>query len=251
MRKTTQKLLLLLYQPSEQAPFRLALTQLDWLLPKLSAAGRRSLIYLLVQKGLIESVTLDDAVWLSLTKQGRQLLEAKFRALNSFWHDWSGEWSQLLFLRPPKGDKQFRYLRGLALKSGALPLMRGVYLWPTGLSGELSQVCERFYHQAVLLVELNKVVIGDLRPIVIKYYSLTELYNAYSGISRQIDLLLNKVKLQNEWLMKEKTQFNLILEKIILVLTDDLGLTNFYFPEATRPIELIKQMQLIIKENRL
>jgi len=248
MKKTSQKLLLLLYNQDSQSPLRLAVTQVRWLLPELSLAGQRSLVYLLEKKGMIELNRLGETTWLNLTVQGKKALEAEFRALDSFWNNWTGEWTELVFLHSPKGDRQFRYLRQLALKAGALPLTRAVYLWPTGLTGRLLQVCQQLYSRSILSVELGAVAIGDLRPIIIKYYSLAERYTVYSSISRQINLLLNAISLKNELSIKEKTQFNLILEKIILVLADDLGLTSLYFPEVTRPIELIQQMQLIIKK---
>ena len=247
MKKTTQKILLLLYsQKKDQSP-RLRLNQLDWLLPDLTPAGVRSLVYLLKHDGLIEVDKLDGVDYLNLTYKGKEALEAHFKALRPFWDQWTGQWSEAVFLKPPAGDRQFRYLRQLLLTEGALPLSRGVYLWPTGFLVKLRATLERLYIDSILVVKLAEMDFGDISPIVKKYYLLNELYNNYSSISRELKQLLSEVKVKKGLMKKERQRFLNLLERIQFNLESDLGILSYYYPDVTRVNELVKQCQVIVK----
>ncbi len=247
MRKTTQRLLLMLYAEKERDLPRLRLDWLAWLLPELTLAGIRSLVYYLNSQGLIEVIELDGISWLSITQLGKKQLRVDFKALDPFWDMWEGEWEKVVFLASSKGDKQFRYLRNLLVTEGALPLSRGVYLWPKGLLAKVESTIISLYQHSVLVVDFKKTTVGDLRPIVNKYYELNSLYNQYSSISREMNSLLQQVEVKKSLIRKDREKFLNLIEKIRFNLELDLGLTKYYFPDLTRVEEIIKQLQLIVK----
>ncbi len=247
MRFTTQKLLLLLYNRDLHQSSRLKLTELEWLFPELSLDSRRSLVYLLVRRGWLSLFGGYSYGWLSLTRLGQQALEAKFPALSSFWDEWTGEWDQVVFLTPPASDKQFRYLRGLLLKQRAMPLTRGVYLWPSGFLSELPELFLKLYPRSVLVFNLNKVIEGDLKPIVFDYYRLEELFQHYSSISRDVDRLLSAVRPKKRLIVKERGRVLNLLEKTLFCLQFDLGLTRFYLSDLPSPEELVLKLQIAVE----
>ena len=246
MRQTTQRLLLLLYSQNLDRPFRLKLESLDFILPELTRAGRRSLVYLLKRQHLIEWIKLDGVDWLSITAKGQEMLIQVFPVLNPFWDRWQGEWSEIVFLQAPAGDKQFRYLRSVLMAERAMSLSRGVYLQPSGLSAKIESLLKQLYASSVLVTNFTKTEIGSLRPIVVEYYMLNELYNNYSGIGNQLTELLDGLETKKGLIEADTPQLLKLMEKIQFNLNSDLGLLQFYFPDATRADDLIKQLQFII-----
>ena len=248
MRTSTQKLLLLLYSQDLNRSPRLKLTELEWLLPEVGPAGRRSLVYLLVKRGWLSLFGGYSHGWLSLTRPGQQALEAQFPALNSFWGEWTGEWDQVVFLAPPASDKQFRYLRELLLKQRTLPVARGVYLWPSGFLPELPELFLKLYPRSVLVFNSIRVIVGDLKPIVFDYYRLEELFQHYSSISRSIDSLISTFKTKKRLITKERIRVLNLLEKILFCLQFDLGLAQFYLPDMPSPNRLVFKLQTLTKK---
>lgn len=245
MKKTSQRLLACMYSRNEPTP-SLNSKQLPLVLPDLSDSGRRSLIHWLEKSGLISSERLPFGRQLVITNLGRRSVEAIFPALLPKWDSWQGQWSLLLFLKPPVGDKGFRFLRTQVLLDNAFALSRGTYIKPGEFSSQFKALCERLYARSVMLMRVNEIEVGSIRPIAVKEYSLDELSILYSGLSKDIDALLSNVGEQKRLSTKQKQQIYHQIERFVTVLSEDPGITKYYFPESARPQTLLEKLQKLL-----
>lgn len=247
MQYNSQLINLLLYYPKNtQTLPRIPERVLSSLLPSLSNAGRRSLLFRLEKNGYLTREFAHGEKVIVGTDVSRRAVEQQFPVLISDSRSWNGEWSIVLFLQPPKHDKNFRYLRSNLLAHKALDLTRGVYGYPGQLPPSvLNDITER-YESAVHVVSVSEWLVGSIRPIVIKKYLLQSLLDIYSGISEDISLLLRKKDVEKRLKEKEIALFNNSLKRFYDVLGSDNGILSYYYPGSPDAKNILRDLQLIV-----
>jgi hypothetical protein len=246
MKKNTFKLLSLLQ--SETAGELLVSTKhLPWLWSDLTPAGQRSLLRHIKTKGLInlEPNQVGETA-LFISQLGQQYLSQRIPVFSRHTSPWGGEWVMLVFGQAPNGDAQFRYLRQLILNSGGIQVSRGSYLlaWPVidSLWWELQQR----YLSAVVVVKVEKWIIGEERALIVDGLGLTDLAAAYSGISNEISELLSKRYHFPSLNHSKKTALFSVFDRLITLIQKDQGLLQHYFPTVAAPQHLLREFRQLI-----
>lgn len=243
MKSTAQKLLLSLYTPTAE-PLWIGYDVVQFLLPEISSAGQRSLIAQLKQKSLI-SVERWERTQLRATQQGYQAITVQFPALSRF-QDWQGEWTAVMFLSAPSQDPNFRYLRSMLLQNQAVPITRGMYLYPGPLPAALLELCQDLYREQVAIVQWGKVIQGDLLSLIAPTYALSDIFQTYSGISTELNSLLRRKLPFLELNHSQKEAIYLVFDRFFTALLQDPGITQFYYPQSPRPLELLGGFQELL-----
>lgn len=246
MKETSLKVLLLLYPTTTYTP-TMRYTDLAWLLPEISPAGRRSLVAQLKTKKLLAIEKLGTRTSFRLTSYGQAAAEAAFPALLRLKGNWQGQWTVLVFRKAPSHDRQFRYLRSVLVEQTAQAISRGVYMYPGQLPQSLQELFFNLYQDSVLVLEAGQVVFGDLRSMIIDTYVLQDIAEAYSGISKELDSLLDPKNKVNTLDQQLKQPMFLVFERFFATLCKDSGLTSFYFPESPRVDSLLSRFQLAVR----
>lgn len=235
----------ILFSPDQNSVFRLPESCVPYLLPDLSPAGIRSILHRLEKSGSLTREHAFGSRVLVGSLQAREDVKAAFPVLNHEREQWNGSWSMLVFLKPPKGDKNFRYLRSLLIKERALDLTRGVYLYPGSFPTQVQYELRDKYKGSVHIVSVAEWLMGSERPIVVQKYSLQSLLDIYSGISEEISHLLIKKDTKKGLTKKEKKLFVSLLDRFIDALVSDIGILSYYFPGSPEARTLLKNLQLI------
>lgn len=242
-KQSTQKLLLLLFSQTTQTNVLLGYSSLADLLPDISEAGRRSLVAHLHRQGLIRKERVNGKTLLGSTQHGDRLITAQFPALSSQTHHWLGEWSLVTFLKPPKSDPQFRYLRSLLVNQNAVPLNRGVYLMPSfGVTPLISDL-EVSYRQSVMVTAIGEWQFGDERSFILENFALTDLHQLYSGVSSEIEGLLRSLRFDSHLSDQQKVHIFSVFHRLYSLIQKDNGLIVHYFPQSATAISLLSQFQ--------
>lgn len=245
MKLNTQKLLTWLYLPENEQRRLTTYEELELLLPEMTGGGRRSLVHYLTQKLLIRTERIGDQTRISLTPHGIDALIAQFPAFNETLQQWQGEWSVLIFRGGPKGDPHFRYLRQLLLDNHAFSLSRGVYLYPGEFPSQVINVCKEMYVGAVVIVSTHQWMFGDERRIIDQHYLLSDLSEVYSGISKEINQLLELKNNQKRLTKKARLQIYSVFSRLFNVLSTDPGFLHHYYPHVPTVLTLLKQLHSI------
>jgi DNA-binding transcriptional regulator PaaX len=242
MKTNTQKLLTWLYSSVADQPRTIGYQQLELILPDMTAGGRRSLVHYLTKKLLVRTERIGDQVYISLTPHGADALVAQFPVFNEAWQQWQGEWSVLIFRSGPKGDPHFRYLRQLLLDNHAFSLSRGVYLYPGDLPSQIINVCKDMYVGAVVVVTAQQWVFGDERNIINQQYLLLDLIEVYSGISKEINQLLELKNNKKRLTKKARLQVYSVFDRLFNVLSQDPGFLTYYYPQTSSALVMLSQL---------
>lgn len=246
MKQNTQKLLTWLYSPVEERSYAVDYRQLALILPDMTSGGRRSLVHYLTQKLLIRTERMSDKTLISLTPHGIDALVAQFPAFNEIHQQWQGQWSILIFRSGPKGDPHFRYLRQLLLDNHAFSLSRGVYLYPGELPEQVINVCKKMYVGAVVIVATHQWSFGDERRIINQHYLLSDLAEVYSGVSKEINQLLELKNNQKRLTKKSRLQIYSVFNRLFNILSQDPGFLHYYHPHVLTAPMLLKQLHSIM-----
>ena len=245
MKQNTQKLLTWLYTPPQARPFLATSGEIKFLLPAMTAGGRRSLIHYLTQKHWLRTERIQGQTYLSLTSHGRDALLAQFPALNPVWEEWNGVWSILIFMTAPSGDPHFRYLRQLLLDHHAFSFSRGAYLYPGFFPASVQAVCKQMYVGAVTIMNVKEWTFGDERSLVNAQYSLTDLAAVYSGISSEINRLLDIRNNQKGLTSTTQSKIFSVFDRFFHILGQDPGLVPHYYPQTKSAAEILSQLQAL------
>lgn len=249
MKKNTQKLLLSLYFSKNQVQNRVPQEIVKILLSSLSDGGRRSLLFLLKRKNLIDSERVLGKTTVSLTNYGVTQLEAEFPALSQKWDSWEGEWECLVFLSAPKSDQQFRYLRQLLLSEGAINVSRGVYFAPKSFSDVVLSTCRNLYLSNLLLFSVGDWKIVNERSVIIEKYGLLDIVESYSGVSRDVDRLLVLLNDKKRAVDSLKNDINLVYDRLVAILVEDPGFCMFFFPQAILAKEILLRLNSSVSQQ--
>ncbi len=246
MKKNTQKILLSLYSEIGTLKYRVPTSNLECVVPELSAGGFRSLLHVLKKQGVITSQRVLGVTTVSITQYGMTLLESEFPALSSKWDEWTGQWSCLVFMESPFFDKQFRYLRKLLLSEGALAISRGVYISPGGFSDVVIKECKASYFSSVLIFSVADWKIAADSSFIIEKYGLLDIAENYSGISSDVTRLLKNTLDKKGLTDRQKENIHLVYDRLIDILLEDPGFCTFYFREVESIKTLLSRLNSVI-----
>lgn len=246
IKRNTQIILLTLFSAEQASTPLVPLPKLRNLSGNLTESGFRSLLLFLEKKHFIFREKVLSTSSYSLTEEGRRELITLFPALDSKWQAWQGKWSILVFLKAPINDNHFRYLRELLLVEKTMVLSRGIYLVPGDPSSRLLKELENSYRGAVSLFSIDKAFFGWDRQSIVSYYDLTSIVEAYSGISNEISLLLDKINYEKGLTNQQKNMFIKINNRFISSLQGDPGIVHYYFPGLPGARQILSQLNKII-----
>jgi len=242
MKDNSKKILLFLYSCEAEERW-LTADQLRTVLPDLTDAGFKSLLFLLEKKQLLKVNKLEDDFSYALSSYAESLLEEKFPALLSKNDASLDGWSVILFLESPKTDKNFRYLRNFLTKNKAIALTRGVFLYPGSLAVNIKKELENSYRNAVAVMSLDKWLIGDEYTIIGQRAGLEDLFNLYSGISNQLDSLIIILNEKKDAKNQPKETLNSVFERFLEAVSVDSSLLQRYFPQLESAKNILKKIQ--------
>ncbi len=243
MKMNARKLLFSFSRPRQRELLPVTMEQCQYLLPTLSSSGLRSLLFLLKKQGLMTAEALGGITYWRVTDLGVQALTQDLPVLSFSEGTWDGTWACLVFKEAPSQDKQFRYLRELLIKRGALSLTRGVFLHPDHFSEEILRECQDRYRTSVTIFNVKEWVHGDDRSLIIERYALLDLAQAYSGISTEVERLINRKRVYSELTHQEKKHLFSLFDRLYLIAVDDRGLLPYYYPQVPRAFDLLKLLQ--------
>ncbi len=240
MKKTAQKLLLALY-PTDTKAVWLDYDVLSFLTPEITAAGRRSLVAQVQKKSLVHVEHLQRTKF-RITQQGQHEIQAYFPALLGK-EGWQGEWTFILFLSAPQQDPSFRYLRTLLLQRGAVIITRGGYVYPGLLPQEVLSLCQELYRDEVVITLLGKMIQGDIMALISHTYSLSDMFQTYSGISRETSSLIRRKQPLSELNNQQKDLIYTAFDRFFTALEQDPGILRYYYPDSPDPLSILNDFQ--------
>lgn len=218
--------------------------ELQLLFPGMTASGHRSLVFQLHKRKLLTVDQIDSDKLLTITSHGMNEITARFPALSSQMSSWQGEWSVLVFLNSISADPQFRFLRQFLLEHHCGQLSRGVYLFPGQLPAQIAQQLS-FYPAAVTVLTVNSWQFGDERSVIGSIFSLTDLCNTLSGVSREISSLLPLRNYKKGLTFQNSSPFSVVIDRLLSILEFDLGIHKKYFPQVPSVNELLANLQAL------
>lgn len=233
VKSSTLKLLAFLYNPlsvgATEVLFR-SYEQLSYVLPELSAAGRRSLVAHAVKQGWVRTEMVGGSTRICLSSFGASLSKQSFPAFNEPTHSWY----LCIASNPPKGDNSFRFLRSLLVKRCAAQLTRAVYLLSSG-SVDQSLLDELLvsYRTSVVIVAVGKWVFGDEREVLLRHFALSDMKEVVSGISREVEQLLRIKNSFSELNDQQKLHLFSVFTRLYELLSKEMGLCSVLYPNET------------------
>lgn len=244
MKENTKRLLIWLYPIGSRTRW-VEYSYLEWLLPALSPAGLRSLLFLLEKKELIISDRINGDEMISITSFGLKSLTDHFPVFLTERINWTGDWSLITFLAHPKTDRNFRYLRRLLLDKKSFNLSRGVFLYPGNLPGSISDLLYKMYRSSVVVIKFREWQFGDDRKVMGQKVGMRDSIDGYSSISSEISRLIEQKK-ENEVLNhQQKSDILSVFDRLYRQLNDDFGLIHYYFPQVVGGIKLLDELKTI------
>jgi len=247
MKTTSKKLLFFLTRPLQRELLLLPGSHLRGLVPELSDAGFRSLVALLKRQHLLISETVGSKKLVRISDAGIHALSRELPVLEFTLSPWQGKWSCLVFTVAPASDLQFRFLRETLIKKRAIPISRGVYLYPGEFPDSILTECRDRYRTSATIFSIADWVLGDDRQLIIEKYSLLDVAQTYSGISNEIDRLISKEKRYEAMSDQQKKHFHSLFDRIYATAEEDTGLLTYYFPQVSTAWSLLSRLQTAIQ----
>jgi len=242
MKENAQRLLSWLYPPAKTTRW-LPVLELRLVAPQLTEGGLRSTLgYLQTQQRLVLE-RVDGQLSASITTHGMKALEEQLPAFSPKQRQWQGDWQAVVFLAAPAGDKHFRFLRRVLVQTSAIPLTRGVYLYPGELPAKVIFELQNSYIGSVVVVEFNQWTFGDQREVIGSALALGDLQDTYSSISKEIDSLLALETGLISFTDQQKMQFSSIFDRLFSSLQGDFGIQQAFFPQVESGVDLLFKLQ--------
>jgi hypothetical protein len=242
MKENAQRLLSWLY-PSDRTARWVKLSELGFVAPELTEGGLQSVLKFLEEHKRLVIERLDGQQLVSITSHGMRALEERIPAFSPQRRDWQGGWQAVIFLHAPKSDPNFRFLRRLLLGSFALPVSRGVFLYPGQLLEKIIFELNSSYEGSVMSTEFKKWTFGDEREIIGSILNFADQANSYSSISSEIDSLLTLDQPLIEFTDQAKLRFSSVFSRLFAVLKNDFGIQQAYLPQVKDGIMLLFELQ--------
>ena len=222
------------------------LMMLEMLLPDLTKSGVRSLLVYCQKMSWIKIENLQGKKRVYLTNYGKKELELQFPVFSSKVDQWRGEWELVMFLTPPKTDPQFRFLRNYLLARQGCVVSRGNYLMPSYMVGQLIEDVYQSYRKSVMIFSIKEWVFGDEKTFISDNYHLLDLIDSYSGVSNEIDELLEKKKEGSFANDQQKKVFLSVFSRLASIIQKDSGLLRYYFPDVKGGLCLLSSLEVFL-----
>ena len=242
MKDNSKKILLFLY-PTTREDRWLDLSSLRQVVPDLTDAGFKSLLFLLEKKQFLKVDKTNNQFRYALSSYAKSSLEAEFPALLQRDDKGKEDWKIIVFLESPKTDKNFRYLRNFLTKNKAIALTRAVFLYPGKLSELIEKELNSSYRNSVVVMELGKWLIGDEFTIMGQKAGLNDLFNLYSGLSKEIESLIIISTKKNNASDQQKQQLFSVFSRFVDIISADSSLLGLYFSQVETALSLLQKLQ--------
>mgnify|MGYP003334287879 CR=1 FL=1 len=233
-----------LYPPDRSSRW-VAIDELALVAPDLTSGGLQSTINYLESKKSLVTERLEGQLSVSITTHGMRALEEQLPAFSAKKRQWKGNWQGVFFLEAPAGDNNFRFLRRLLTNVAAVPVSRGMYLYPGELPEKVIFELNSSYVGSVMVVEFAQWVFGDEKEIIGSTLQLGDLVDAYSSISKEIDTLLTVDQTLISFTDQQKLRFSSIYDRLFGALQHDLGVQRAYFPQVENGVDLLFRLQTL------
>jgi len=244
MKENAQRILSWLYPPGKTARW-VKTAELAMIAPDLTPGGLQSTLSFLQAKKRIRLEKVENQPLASVTTHGMRALEGQIPVFLPARREWKGQWQGVFFLEAPKQDNHFRFLRRILLNNHALPVTRGMFLYPGELPDRISFELHNTYEGCVMVVQLKDWLFGEEQEIIGSSLGLTDLAETYSGISKEIDSLLTEEVSLIVFTDQAKLRFFSVFDRLYSALKLDYGLQHFYFPQVPNGVDLLFQLQNI------
>jgi hypothetical protein len=99
------------------------------------------------------------------------------------------------------------------------------------------------YVNAVLVTGVKGWLFGDERSVIIETFNLSDLKSGYSGIGKEVYSLLKQKNIQKGFDGGDKQDICLVFDRLAILLNEDLGLFQHYYPDVRSGRELLSQLQ--------
>jgi hypothetical protein len=179
------------------------------------------------KQGYLRVSELETRRYLQLTTLGKQAVERAWPCLRQDDTQPQG-WYILTFLQPPKGDRNFRYLRTQVLDQGAVMLSRGVYLLAEHQATAILTQINQHYSKNVVVLRVVEERVGDMFQVIDRIEGVSDLMTAYSGISKEIDQLLAKSSVFSLLTYQQKNHIASVFHRMYSLMQKDRGWGAFF-----------------------
>jgi DNA-binding transcriptional regulator PaaX len=243
IKENTKRTLVWLY-PANTSERWLSKDRISMVLPELSFAGLRSLLYSLEKKQLILSQKTGGEIQYGLTTIGKALIETEMPSLKASPLD-SPSWSVLVFLQPPATDRNFRYLRQLLIQHRWLSLSRGVFVFPAKPTDLILVTIQRLYPQSVIIMGISDWWWGDIRLVIGQSVGASQVDDIYSGVSREIERLIGNLLGEKKLDHQAKSQIVSVFDRLFSALKLDFTQVLIAKTNFVNGAELLSRLQLL------
>ena len=226
LKTNSKKILTWIYSKGEKVVF-LDRKNVNRIVGNLSQAGQRALLYHLVSQELIAEQRLGSELGYYITERGRRTIEEEMLVLSPQWAAWNGSWLLIGMLEAPKFDKNFQNLRRRLVEGGALPLGRGMYLWPSCLLVEAEKLLNKKYSSFVWLFRVEEILNDKAGKTIAEKLDLQAWVEDYSGISRDISKLLGKRRAKKRLTDREIVEIYKLYDRLFFVGERERGLISY------------------------
>ena len=224
MKENTRKILFLFFDTDPTQKTMISSAQLAWLLPSITASGQRSLLYLMVNNGLLSQVGGVAEGTYVITQKGVDVSSQLFPAFNSGWSTWDQSWSVISFISDTEAKYDYRKLRAEMPKNRYFPLSRGTYVTPQHLAAPVLELCNREYRGGVITSVTTTSLVNDYSTWNYIKENQRDLHQIYSGLSRESARLLASFDAKKSSSSKDKNSIAAVLDSFFQICVEDTGL---------------------------
>jgi len=242
MKDNSTRILTWLY-PKDNFSRWVDINELSIFLPSLTPTGLQSSLLFLQDKKKVILERINGVSAISITSHGKRSLERVIPAFSPLRRQWKGDWLAVTFLQAPKHDKNFRFLRRVLLAEHALPLTRGVFLFPGNLTEKVSYELRNSYEGHVMVAAFRNWTFGDDREIIGSILGMSDLANSYSSISNEIASLLEKETSIKRSTNQSKIEICSVFDRLHSALKNDFGILHEYYPHISSGVDLVFSLQ--------
>lgn len=175
-----------------------------WVPKKNKRKNFKEAVRRMLKTGYVEKILKDGEPYLRLTSGGRDLIKRDFPLLELQRERWDGKWRLVIFdIREKKRWKR-NFFREKIKELGLGMIQKSVYLTPFDICRDLYEFAEESgLKEAVFVMEVTNLLIGDAKFLAEKVWGLEELNEEYQKILEEAEEVENLKGRQQEKKLKE------------------------------------------------